>query len=253
VSERCADTALVVPCYNEESRLQPDQFVEFLTDCDGVQLLFVDDGSSDRTWEILEGIRAVVPQRVSTVRLERNGGKAEAVRFGVNQALASDARYVGYWDADLATPLRMVSTFRDTFRERPECRLVMGSRVRLLGRDIQRNPLRHYVGRAFSTAASLALRLPVYDTQCGAKMFSTGPDFAEVFSEPFSDPWIFDVEILFRLSGLWGTATTDQIIELPLPTWRDVGGSKLRARDGIRAGMGLFRFWLRGRQGSRSL
>jgi hypothetical protein len=82
-------------------------------------------------------------------------------------------------------------------------------------------------------------------------MFANGPDFVEVFSEPFSDPWLFDVEILFRLSGLWETATTDRIIELPLPIWRDMGGSKVRVRDGIRAAMGLVQLWVRGRRGSR--
>jgi glycosyltransferase involved in cell wall biosynthesis len=245
------DTALVVPCYNEEGRLQPTRFVEFIEDCQDVQLFLVDDGSGDGTWDLLEGIRAFAPDRVTTMKLARNGGKAEAVRFGVNEAMAGDFRYAAYWDADLATPLSLVSTFRDTFRERPECRLVMGSRVRLLGRDIQRRLFRHYLGRVFSTAASLALRLPVYDTQCGAKMFAADSDFAEVFSQPFADPWLFDVEILFRLSGLWGAATTDRIVELPLPTWRDVGGSKVKARDGLRAAVGLFRLWVQGRERSR--
>jgi glycosyltransferase involved in cell wall biosynthesis len=238
---------VVVPCYNEERRLQPAKFVDFIQECDEAHLFLMDDGSADGTWKILDGIRALAPDRVTTVKLARNSGKAEAVRVGVNEALASHFRYVAYWDADLATPLSEVSTFLDVFREQPKCRLVMGSRVRLLGRDIQRRPGRHYLGRIFATAASLALRLPVYDTQCGAKMFAASSDLAEVFSEPFTDPWIFDVEVLFRLTGLWGAATADRIVEVPLTTWRDVGGSKLKARDGLRAAMGVLRIWVRGR------
>ena len=252
MSQDRALTALVVPCYNESARLQPGEFLDFLAEHPQVHFLMVDDGSRDGTWSMLEEMRAREPAAIATLRLEQNRGKAEAVRQGVLKALedasprGTPVDLVGYWDADLSTPLAALPLFTEVFAERPTCRLVMGSRVRLMGRRIVRRPMRHYLGRIFSTFASLSLDLPVYDTQCGAKVFRADGELRDLFSRPFSDPWLFDVEILSRLRTLWGAETENRIVELPLTGWEDVGGSKLRFRDGARAAMTLFRIW-RGR------
>jgi hypothetical protein len=153
--------------------------------------------------------------------------------------------FLGYWDADLSTPLDALPLFLEAFEENPGCRLVMGSRVKLLGRNIVRKPFRHYAGRVMATVASLALGLAVYDTQCGAKLFRVGPSLEEVFGRPFSDPWLFDVELLARLQALWGPEAENRIIELPLPSWEHVGGSKVRMWDGVRALWGLGFIWIR--------
>jgi len=251
MSQHPSLTALVVPCYNESGRLHPGEFLEFLGGHPQVHLFMVDDGSTDGTWTVLEAMKARARSRVTTVRLDRNRGKAEAVRRGMLKALEDGQSpersfdLVGYWDADLSTPLATVPLFMEEFAEWPDCRLVMGSRVRLLGRRIVRRPLRHYLGRVLATLASLSLDLPVYDTQCGAKLFRAGGDLRAVLSRPFSDPWVFDVEILARLKALWGAEAENRIIELPLPAWEDVGGSKIRLRDGVRAAVSLLLIWLR--------
>lgn len=244
-------TAIVVPCFNEGARLKPQDFLAFLEGQPDAHLVLVDDGSSDGTWEILEAIRSQGEGQVTTLRLDENRGKAEAVRRGVLHILGDwgtdEGRvdFLGYWDADLSTPLAYLPLFLEAMEELPYRRLVMGSRVKLLGRHIVRKPLRHYTGRVFATLASLSLDLPVYDTQCGAKLFRADWELEEVFSRPFSDPWIFDVEILARLRQLWGSETESRVFELPLPSWEHMGGSKVRLWHGLRAAVGLCLIWIR--------
>jgi hypothetical protein len=119
--------------------------------------------------------------------------------------------------------------------------------VQLLGRDIRRSAVRHYLGRVFATCASRTLRLPVYDTQCGAKMFRVSPRMLTVFSRPFLSRWVFDVEILARMvrGGLCDRRSNDDVpvCELPLRAWRDVQGSKLRGRDFVRAAWELLQIY----------
>jgi dolichyl-phosphate beta-glucosyltransferase len=234
-TSRNAEIVVVVPCYNEAKRLDAQKFAEFVRSHSDITLLFVDDGSTDDTPLILERIRQQHSRQVCTLRLGVNIGKAEAVRRGLRIALRRGPAMVGYWDADLATPLESVLSFAELLRARPNYDLVMGSRVALLGRDIQRNSVRHFAGRIFATLASLVLRLPVYDTQCGAKLFRVTPNFAEVISRPFRSRWIFDVEILARLlSGRQRRGSKvdgNFIYEYPLEQWRDVQNSRLKPID----------------------
>lgn len=224
--------ALVVPCYNEAARLNVPAFTAFVVSQPAVRLILVNDGSADRTLDRLNEIRAADCHRVVVIDLERNVGKAEAVRSGLLRALATDAEFVGYWDADLATPLDASATFADILRNRPSLEMVIGSRVLLLGRAVERKPIRHYAGRVFATVASMVLKLPVYDTQCGAKLFRASPRLASVLERPFKSTWVFDVEIMARYgaysSGYAPAMLRASIYELPLHEWRDVEGSKVR-------------------------
>lgn len=225
------DTLVVIPCFNEAARLRRDELVAFVDANPSVGLVFVDDGSTDATRAVLEGLRAERPQAIRVVVLERNSGKAEAVRTGVNTALAAAPTYVGYWDADLSTPLAQVRDFHAVLERRPELLVVVGARIRRLGAAVHRDELRHYLGRVFATLASLTLRLPVYDTQCGAKIFRVTALTRELFARPFMSRWIFDVEMFARLVAAVGgpKKAAEVVYEYPLPTWCDVGGSKLRS------------------------
>ena len=85
---------------------------------------------------------------------------------------------VGYFDADLATPVAELERLLAVIGKDPQLEAVLASRVALLGHSIQRKPTRHYLGRLYATAASLALGVAVYDTQCGAKLFRVNDDAA---------------------------------------------------------------------------
>ena len=106
-----ANCSIVIPCYNEASRLKQDEFLRYLTASPQVSLVFVNDGSTDHTVEILESLKAGMPAQIDVLDKK---------------------------------------------------------------------------GRIFATCASLVLNLPVYDTQCGAKLFRVTPEIQKLFGEPFS-------------------------------------------------------------------
>src|SRR5262245_3773129 len=132
-----AAAQIVIPCYNEARRLRVDAFRDYCAKVPDVEFLFVDDGSKDQTLEVLREIERSLPGRVFVLPLEKNGGKAEAVRQGMRAACKSGADSVGYWDADLATPLDEIARFRAVLATRSGVELVMGARVQLLGRMVR--------------------------------------------------------------------------------------------------------------------
>lgn len=227
---------LVVPCFNEEKRLPLDAFRQFTMN--GVQLdfLFVNDGSSDGTARVLETLRGDKPSQVAVLTLEKNSGKAEAVRRGMMAAMEGKPDIAGFWDADLATPLNELPLFVDVFKARPEIRMVFGSRVRLLGHNVTRKPARHYIGRFGSTLISQSLGVQMYDVQCGAKLYRVDDTLRDIFSTPFVSKWIFDAEIIARFVKRRGRErAVREMYELPIREWRDVHGSKVRSRDFVKA------------------
>jgi glycosyltransferase involved in cell wall biosynthesis len=235
-SIRPREIVVVLPCFNEARRLDLQAVENFLRKSPGVVLLFVDDGSTDDTPLLLEQLRQRAPAQVCTLRLSTNRGKAEAVRTGIAIALRRRPEIVGFWDADLATPLEMIHQLADVLRARPNVQMVMGSRVAMLGRQIRRSPWRHFLGRTFATAASIVLRLPIYDSQCGAKLVRVTPFTAELFSLPFRARWIFDVELLARIAthtniGSSLPSAEALLYEHPVDTWHDAAGSHLRLAD----------------------
>jgi glycosyltransferase involved in cell wall biosynthesis len=208
-------------------------------------LVFVDDGSTDATSSRLAEIAMSSPGSFDVISQSSNRGKAEAVRRGINQAFDGGATYVGYWDADLATPLAEIPRFVETLDAHPDLEMLFGSRVQLLGRTIDRWAWRHYLGRVSATAISLTLGLAVYDTQCGAKLFRSGPETRRLFEDPFLSNWVFDVELIARWregERTRGLLPAEQIIyELPLDEWVDVAGSKVRPADFRRAMLEIWR------------
>lgn len=230
-----ARVCLVVPCYNEAARLDAAAFRSYLASHTAVRFLFVDDGSTDDTLNVLKKLCEGYEDRAAFLASSPNAGKAEAVRKGILHALgAYDLDSVGFWDADLATPLSAILGFIGVLSRKPEIEMVVGSRVQLLGRQIRRKAVRHYLGRIFATVASITLRLPIYDTQCGAKIFRVNQALKRVFSEPFLSKWVFDVEILARYTKLYRQEASHMqgcIYEFALDQWRDVAGSKVRPGD----------------------
>jgi dolichyl-phosphate beta-glucosyltransferase len=238
---------IVVPCFNEGARLDTARFTDFLTRFQGIDFLFVNDGSRDNTLAVLESLRAGNEGQIQILDKKKNAGKAEAVRAGMLRAIEQGGvDYVGFWDADLSTPLEVIPDFLALLKESDQLDMVFGSRIRLLGHDVVRRAARHYLGRVFASFASMTLRLAIYDTQCGAKLFRVTPELALVLRDPFLSRWVFDVEILARYIALNKGSVTylrDSIYEFPLPRWHDVAGSKVHPGDFFKGAIDLLRIY----------
>jgi len=246
-------THVVVPCYNEETRLPQQKFLDFTADLENseIRFTFVNDGSKDGTLKILNELAAQRPDQIAVFDMPQNGGKAEAVRNGMLHVLSKynleTSDYVAFWDGDLATPLETLAPFISRLHSTPSLEMVFGARIALLGREIEREPGRHYLGRVFATLASTVLDLRIYDTQCGAKMFRATHDLWSVLSVPFTSGWIFDVELIARFKRMRAGSSKlpcEAIIyEYPLESWRDIAGSKLDFMSKINALYGLAKIW----------
>lgn len=222
--------ALVIPCKDESRRLDDTAFLDAVRDIPYLTLLFVNDGSTDDTCDRLAFLERQSPS-IRALDLTQNVGKAEAVRTGVNWLLRNTScEAVGFWDADLATPLSELPRFVEALERDVRREAAIGARWPHLGANIDRSVFRHCTGGVMKTLIRLVLHAPVYDTQCGAKLFRRKAA-EQVFATPFRTRWLFDVELLRRL-GVHQLAET--VVELPLSSWSDIGGSKFTFRESLR-------------------
>ncbi|MBC7570644.1 MAG: glycosyltransferase [Spirosoma sp.] len=225
-----SSVCVIVPCYNEARRLPADAFVGYLSKRTDVSFCFVNDGSTDQTQAVLTQLQARCPGQITVLNLPQNAGKAGAVRAGILHCAQTTPAfdYLGYFDADLATPLDAIDDLSAVLDQTPALDLVMGSRIKYLSTDIRRNTFRHYAGRIVATFISNILKLPVYDSQCGAKLFRHRA-VVSLFQEPFISPWLFDVELLARLIRQHGRGPVlTRVAERPLRQWTEVDGSRIR-------------------------
>lgn len=234
---------LVIPCYNEENRIPLEGIELYLRSNAWLKVLFVNDGSTDGTLGKLQSFCNANADQCKVYDQQPNGGKAEAVRQGMQNALVlfPNMDYYGYWDADMSTPLVELEWFHVISGGQLHHKMILGTRLNRLGAEIHRSPMRHYLGRIFATFASMILDLPVYDTQCGAKLLQR--DIVPIaFKEPFITRWFFDVEIFARLQlALGKVVVKNDTLEVPLRTWNDVKGTKLKWMDFIKVPLDLLK------------
>jgi dolichyl-phosphate beta-glucosyltransferase len=217
--------SIIIPCHNEEQRLNVGCICSFLLKTENVSIIFVNDGSTDNTQRVLETIKQNLPQKVEIIHQQKQTGKAEAVRRGLlHSCNQTKAGYHGFLDADLAISL---DEFFRLFLQlcASQKKFIFGSRIKKLGSTITRNEWRHFYSRVIATITGFITKLDIYDTQCSAKIFDT-ETVATFASQPFKTRWLFDLEIASRINTALGSLQSG--VEEPLIEWTEIKGSKLR-------------------------
>lgn len=221
------DLVIVVPCYNEENRLPISSFENFIQQNKDCLIYFVNDGSSDDTVKVLQKLKNTFTENIDFLDLEENLGKAGAVRQGfltAHQKFKFDK--IAYLDADLSTSLEECKSLSQQIKE--ETVFVFGSRISKTDNNIDRKFYRFLIGRFIATLISNQLKLKVYDTQCGCKIFDSKVS-NDLFQEEFISKWLFDVEIFHRLIAKFGLENIKNIAkEVPLDAWVDTEDSRVK-------------------------
>ncbi len=236
---------IVIPCYNESSRLDLETFIEFAKTHKGATLCFVNDGSSDKTRATLARIKNMVHENVHVFNVEQNAGKANAVRQGslfLYRETSVDT--IGFLDADLSTSFEDYNELVSEIAGNNPLQIVFGSRN--MGGEqnqIERNPIRKMLSETIRLLIFFITRLKIKDTQCGAKVFSRKL-IPIMYGKGFFSKWLFDVEILLRLKKELGIQQfRERFLEKSLAEWIHMDGSKLNFRDSIRIPLNLLEIW----------
>lgn len=218
---------IIVPVYNEELRFDL-QYWRQIIDGSNFNFLFVNDGSTDNTQNLIESLS--LPNS-TFLQLQSNIGKAEAIRAGFLNLMDQEKlemKVLGYLDSDRAFDAHEVAEVlqnASSVLEESSLDAVWFSRVKLAGRDIQRSQLRHLAGRSIATFLGYGLENYPYDTQCGFKVFKFNSSLEHALSSPFQTRWFVDIEMYTRISTI--TRSWIKVLEVPLNTWREVGNSKI--------------------------
>ncbi len=225
---------VVIPCYNEEERLLSQQFIEFTDSNLGYHLCFVNDGSTDKTLQVLEKLKKGREDFISVYNCEKNGGKGEAVRQGMLHLIKdTQLDYIGYLDADLSTDFKDFDDLVKTI-ESSKFKIVSGSRISRMGANIAKESAREVISLTINLIIRKILGMKFKDTQCGAKIIHRDL-VVPVFKDRFITRWLFDVEIFKRMRKIYGKENAiSMICEQPLKRWVHVGGSKLSMKDSVK-------------------
>ena len=238
-------TGIIIPSYNEEKRLNVNAFVNFINTHPDYHLCFVNDGSKDKTIDVLKTIYNQNKTQVSIIDLKQNSGKAEAVRTGALYLYnREDIEFVSFIDADLSTDFNDLKDLVKTLKNDSNLDLVYGSRGKGEG-EIERNPFRNLMSKIIKSIIYLILRLPIADTQCGAKVFRRSI-VPVAYKKAFISRWLFDVEIFIRLKNHYGSKqqTIKATFEQALNRWVHVDDSRLGVKDALNIPFKLVSIWV---------
>jgi dolichyl-phosphate beta-glucosyltransferase len=207
--------SIVIPAYNEAERILPTVgAMASYVSSQGIpwELIIADDGSTDDTVELLQGLNLA---NVRVLVAERNGGKGSAVRRGM---MAARGKYVLFADADNSTPIEQLGLALEQIENGSS--VVVGSRAADGAEEKNRGFLRNLMSGTLRWMVNNILHIGVSDTQCGFKLF-TKEAATQLCEHQTLMGFSFDLELLY-LSNKYGYTVT----EVPVQ-WYDSPGSKV--------------------------
>ena len=181
---------------------------------------------------------AALPDQIDVLIMTKNAGKAEAVRHGLKFAAKRGDKYIGFLDADLATPLNAINDFISVADRLDNIDVVFGSRAGGLGRRVYRDIHRKLISLVCATMGRMATGLALKDTQCGAKLFRNTPHLLNCLDAPFTAGWLFDVELFLRISDP-KKKTRKNFFEYPVLEWTEIPGSNIKFSDVLKGGLSM--------------
>ncbi len=229
--------SIIVPAHNEEARIL-DSMKQIIEYCDSqswdYEIIVVEDGSKDRTVEVMQNLVSKY-ERIKLISNKERLGKGLAIGHGV---LSAGKKHIAYMDADLSSgpsELDRLSSFIDQFD------IVIGSRI-LRGElpPIKRPFVRSFLSHCYSKLFRIMfIKVPIHDTQCGLKMFKA--NIAQtLLTQIHTNGFAFDCEVLVKASRLGLT-----IKEVPV-IWEHKYGSKVSMLHEIAVmSKDLFSVWYR--------
>ena len=218
---------LVVPLFNEESRIDLSRFRSFMKDAQ-TKIIFVDDGSTDGTHDLLS--REFSPcDDVFVLRLETNSGKAEALRIGFLFAhdLEPESFVITFdadWSMGEATVFNLMKEVEKAMSgggSQPEeiVRVFSSARIYLAGMQVDRPVSRKWIGRIIATIISLGIGITFYDPQSPLKIYKFSVDTKVIFSKRMRTRWFFEGELFLRLRS---SGIASRVYEYPASDYLDI-------------------------------
>ena len=192
----------------------------------------MDDGSTDGTSSILKNYSR--ENNVSYARISQNVGKSNAIAHGMNIAFKkiSDIGWIGFLDSDGAFSTADVENIINKTNMLKKYDAIYSSRVKMSGRNVKRNNIRHVIARIITSIYGLVWKDIPYDTQSGFKLYKYKYCFNVLFKEKFKTKWFFDIELSTRILNC--NNGNFKVWEEPVSSWIDIPGSKINYRQSLK-------------------
>ncbi len=221
---------IIIPYFNEERRFPVSDFVENVKRLKNINLILVDDGSTDNlTSKIFNTIKKQKIENVTIIKKECNLGKAAALQTGFLYGISINSKEIGFLDADFSTSLEeLINLFE--ILESTNAEAVIGSRQLNPQSFIKGRIHRMILGRIFSKIIRHYFQINLFDTQCGAKVFKVNKVLKNSLKQPIINPWLYDLQLLLPILKFSGT-----VKEVALKEWIHKNDSKFNIYEGFLA------------------